>query len=72
VTYGLKVRSAKREETSVAKERLGKHVPAVTDTRATIDQFLEAVFSVRSAPRLCKEKTLELSEDSRSEAASSI
>lgn len=46
MTYGLKARSAKREETSVAKERLAKHVPPVTDTHATIDEFSEAVFSI--------------------------
>jgi hypothetical protein len=34
-------------------QRLGKHVPAVTDTHATIEILLETVFSTRST--VCKE-----------------
>jgi hypothetical protein len=32
----------------VSRQRLGKHVPAVTDTHATIEVLLETVFSTRS------------------------
>jgi hypothetical protein len=46
VTYRLKARSTERQETSVARERLGKHVPAATDTQANLEELLEAVFSV--------------------------
>jgi hypothetical protein len=46
VTYGLKARSSEREETAVARDRLGKHVPVATDTRTTIEKLLEVVFSV--------------------------
>jgi hypothetical protein len=52
VTYWLKARSAEQKETTVARERLGKHVPVATDTQATIEELLEAVFSMWSVPRL--------------------
>jgi hypothetical protein len=32
----------------VSRQRLGKHVPAATDTHKTIDVLLETVFSTRS------------------------
>jgi hypothetical protein len=32
----------------VAGQRLGKHVPAVTSSDGTIEELLDAVFSVRS------------------------
>jgi hypothetical protein len=44
VTYRLTARSSEREETVVASERLDKHVPEATDTHATIEKLLEAVF----------------------------
>jgi hypothetical protein len=31
----------------VARQRLGQHVPAAANTQATIEEILEAVFSVR-------------------------
>jgi hypothetical protein len=34
---------------------------AATDTHATIEKLLEAVFSLRSVPRFCKEDQLQLS-----------
>jgi hypothetical protein len=43
VTYMLKAKSVEREETAVARERLGKHTFAETDTQATIEQLLEAI-----------------------------
>jgi hypothetical protein len=30
---------------------LGKHIPAATDTHATIEELLEMVFSTQSMPR---------------------
>jgi hypothetical protein len=36
------------EETVVASQRLGKHVPAAENTHAETEKLLEAVFSVRS------------------------
>jgi hypothetical protein len=46
-------KSAQLEETAVAMERFGKHVPAATDTYvyAAIEELLQALFSVRSASR---------------------
>jgi hypothetical protein len=32
----------------VATQRLGKHVPAVTNTHETVEELLDAVFSMRS------------------------
>jgi hypothetical protein len=43
------------ESTFVSKQRLGKHVPAATDTHATIEILLETVFSTRSVQRSYKE-----------------
>jgi hypothetical protein len=37
------------------RQRLGKHVPAATNTQAIIKELLETVFSVGSAPRLYNE-----------------
>jgi hypothetical protein len=33
---------------SIARQRFGKQVSAATDTRATIEEFLGKIFSVRS------------------------
>jgi hypothetical protein len=49
VTYRLRTRRSEREETAVARERLGKHIPASTDTHA-IEEVSEAVFSMRPVP----------------------
>jgi hypothetical protein len=54
VKYRLKASSSELEETAVARERLGKHVPAATNTDATIEELLEAVFYVGSVPGLYK------------------
>jgi hypothetical protein len=37
------------------RQRLGKHVLAATNTQETIEELLETVFSVGSAPRLYNE-----------------
>jgi hypothetical protein len=34
----LEAGRSEREETAVARERLGKHVPAATDTNTTIEE----------------------------------
>jgi hypothetical protein len=61
VAYLLKTRTVAPEkqpllangsETAlVSMQRLGKHVPAATDTRATIEVLLETVYSTRSMKR---------------------
>jgi hypothetical protein len=57
----LKARIVKPAETAVASEWLSsRHVNADTDTLATTEELLEAVFSVRSVPRLYKEDQLSL------------
>jgi hypothetical protein len=40
---------------AIAREQLGKYASVVTDTHAAIEELLEAVFSVGSAPRLHNE-----------------
>jgi hypothetical protein len=39
------------EETVVARQRLDKHVSAAMDVHTTIDELLEASYSVWSVPR---------------------
>jgi hypothetical protein len=40
------------EETAIAGQHHGKHMSAAMDTHATVEELLEAVFSVWSMPRL--------------------
>jgi hypothetical protein len=40
------------ENKAVARQRLRKHVSPATHKQATIGELLEAVFSLRSVPRL--------------------
>jgi hypothetical protein len=40
------------ETSTVAGQRLDKHLSAATDTHATIEELLDTVFSMRSVPRL--------------------
>jgi hypothetical protein len=61
VAYLLKTRTVKSEKqpllangsetTFVSRQRLDKHVPATTDTHATIEVLLETEFSTRSLQR---------------------
>jgi hypothetical protein len=44
----LKFGIMKAEETDFARQRLGKHISAATNTHATIYELLDAVFSMRS------------------------
>jgi hypothetical protein len=65
VAYLLKARTVEPEKqplltngpetTFVSRQRLGKHVPGVTDTHATIEVLLETVFSTRSVQSGYKE-----------------
>jgi hypothetical protein len=43
----------------VARQRLRKHVPAATDTQATIEVLLKIVFSTRYVQRGSKENNLD-------------
>jgi hypothetical protein len=43
------------ETTFASRQRLHKHVPAATDTPATVEVLLKIVFSTRSVQRDCKE-----------------
>jgi hypothetical protein len=70
VAYLLKARTVEPEKqpllangfetTFISRQRLGKHVPAATDTHATIEVLLETVFSTRQPNQLymevCEEK----------------
>jgi hypothetical protein len=44
----LKVGTDEPEETAVGRQRLRKHVPAATNTHATTEGLLDAVFYMRS------------------------
>jgi hypothetical protein len=48
------------EETSIASQRLGKHVPAATNMQATLDVLLETMFSIRSVQSGYKRRELRL------------
>jgi hypothetical protein len=52
VILELKDRRVEPEKTAVARGRLGKEFSAATDMHATIEELLEAVFSIRSVQRL--------------------
>jgi hypothetical protein len=43
------------ETTFISRQRLGNHVPAATNTHATIEVLLETVFSTRYVQRDSKE-----------------
>jgi hypothetical protein len=50
-----KARTVEPKETAVEMQRLSKHVSLATYTHATIEELLEAAFSVRSMLRLCQQ-----------------
>jgi hypothetical protein len=52
VTCGLKAGIVEKEETTTARQRLSKHASVAIDTHTTLEELLEAVFSVWSEPRL--------------------
>jgi hypothetical protein len=53
MTLRLKAGTAEPDERSIARQRLGKHVPMATDTNAAIGELWETTFSVRFVPKLC-------------------
>jgi hypothetical protein len=63
VAYSLKASTEEPEKmlllangsTFLSRQRLGKHVPAATDTHATIEVLLETAFSIRSVQTGYKE-----------------
>jgi ribosome-interacting GTPase 1 len=48
-------RNSETKEATTATQRRGEHVSAATNKHATIEELLETVFSVWSAPRLYSE-----------------
>jgi hypothetical protein len=64
VAYFLKARTVEPEKQLllangsetifVSRQRLGKHVPAATDTHSTIEVLLETVFSTLSVQRIIR------------------
>jgi hypothetical protein len=58
------------EETFIARQRLGKHVPVVTNKQTTIDVLLETMFSIRSVQRGYKRRDLRFGSGPRVEASS--
>jgi hypothetical protein len=50
VTRRLKAGIVEREKTTIARQRLGKHVPAAKNTQTTIEVLLETMVSIRSVP----------------------
>jgi hypothetical protein len=46
VTHPLKARIVEPKEMAIAREWLSEHTSAVTNTHITIEELLEAVFSV--------------------------
>jgi hypothetical protein len=46
------------EELPIARQRLGKHVPAIRHTQATKEVSLETMFSTRSVQSDCKKNSL--------------
>jgi hypothetical protein len=55
VTWPLKARIVRPQKTSLARQRLGKHIPAAMDMHATIEDLLEVVSSIRPVPKFYKE-----------------
>jgi hypothetical protein len=49
-----------REEAAIARQRRCKHISAANIQHAIVDELLEAVFSVRSVPRLYSEDQREI------------
>jgi hypothetical protein len=57
----LKARTVKPAETAVARQWLSSHnVMATTDMHTTMEELLEAVFAVRSVPKLYNKDQLPL------------
>jgi hypothetical protein len=52
----MKAGIADSEKTSNARQWSGKYISTITNNSSTIEELLEAVFSIQSVPRLYKEK----------------
>jgi hypothetical protein len=50
-------------KTTTARQRQGKHMSAVTNNHARTEEFLEAVFSMRSMSRLYMENKDKIREE---------
>jgi ribosome-interacting GTPase 1 len=55
----VKARIVEREKTAVARQRSHKYISASTHKHATIEELLDAVFSLRSVTRLYNENERE-------------
>jgi hypothetical protein len=55
VTRRLKPGIVEQEEEAIARQWRCKHVSAATNQHATVEELLEALFSVRSVPTLYSE-----------------
>jgi hypothetical protein len=51
VTWQLKVGAVEQDQAAGTRQRRGKHVSAVTNQHATVDEVLEVVFYMWSVPR---------------------
>jgi hypothetical protein len=51
----LKSGIVEQEKAAVARQRRGKHVPAVTNKHKITDELMDVEFSARSLPRLYSE-----------------
>jgi hypothetical protein len=60
--FHLKDRIVKPEEAPIAKQQPGKHAPAATDMHPRIEEPREAVFPMRSIPRLYNEDHRQVSQ----------
>jgi hypothetical protein len=60
VCVPLQSRIVGLQREAVARQRLGNHFPAATNRHATIEELLEAVFSMRSASYqiICSERNM--------------
>jgi hypothetical protein len=55
LTWRLKAGIGEPEETSIARQRLGKQVSAATDTKATIEELLGTLLSIPSEQETASE-----------------
>jgi hypothetical protein len=46
----------RRKTTAVSRQQIGKHVPAATNTHATMESLMETVFSTRSCKGVIRKK----------------
>jgi hypothetical protein len=55
-------RNSRPEKTSIDRKRHGKHVSLITNDRATKEELLDAMFSMRPVLKLYKENQREFSQ----------